>query len=86
MSYFVPEIFAITLRKCPKFGPNVDVFRPPIFFVEGTLYFGPNCLLLARYVTNVAKKSIEDRPTIDLLFGKIQIQRVVRSTSCLVLE
>ena len=65
-----------------------------------------NCLLwfllLARYVPNVAKRSICDqckknyilttdrRPTNDLTFGKIQMaispRGVVRSTSCLVLR
>jgi len=55
-------------------------------------------LLLARYVPNVAKRSIwdqckyayiDDRPTTDLSFRKFQMaispQRIIRSTSCLVL-
>jgi len=60
------------------------------------LLFHTGILLLARYVPNVAKRSIiwhqciNDRPTTDLSFGKfwmaISPRRVIRSTSCLVLE
>ena len=35
LSCFAPQIFAIRLRRCSNFAPNLDVYGPPIVFGEG---------------------------------------------------
>jgi len=48
LPYLLPEIFAIKLQSCVKFGPNFDVFGLPNFFEEGPTNFWPN------FVVNLA--------------------------------